>query len=972
MWRHPLILSFIFTGVCLGGTAQEELSPEAVRLFAEDAFPVLEENCLKCHGGEDEIKGGLRLTSRSSLMRGGDRGPAVNPEEPAKSVLLQMISYKDEDHQMPPKRELASWDKEVLTEWIMMGAPWPGGGEEDPEPSLLHGFERDDPKLWAFQPLERPVPPPVDDPAWSENPIDAFVYTRLQAAGLEPSPMASKAALVRRLYYDLTGLPPAADEVEAFVSDSDPAAYDRLIDRLLASPRYGEQWGRHWLDLVRYADSNGYERDTNKPFIWRYRDYVIDAFNKDKPYDQFVREQLAGDELDEHGAEEITATGYYQLGLWDDEPADREVARYDGLDDIVNTTGRVFLGMTMGCARCHDHKIDPIPQSDYYRFLSFFQGVHITGLAETLRSIMTPDEARLHEQEQERKEDDLRDVTDSLRKILMEFRAQLIAKKPEIAEEHSLLLSDLVDLRYRFYRDTWDALPDFDNIKFETDGTVDNNFITTALATRKRAIGLVFEGRLRVPVSGTFSFHVEARDGVRLIVDGKTIKTIDELGHHGEEVEVELEEGLSPFRLEYFTKDGPPLLRLRWSGPEVDERRLTAPVDGEEGFESLQVRFDELGEALLAPEMVEDFHTLQDQLGEIRRREVFGKLASAVVERGREPEDTHILIRGNPHVKGKIVTPGFPLIFNEEDPPLPALNQPEDSSGRRRQLAEWISGEDNPLTARVMANRLWQYHFGRGIVRSPNNFGTVGRPPTHPLLLDWLASEFVDSGWSMKHLHKAIVLSRTYRMSSRGNPEGLAKDPTNDLFWRYDMRRLTAEEIRDSLLAASGTLNTKMHGPGIYPEMPEEALATSSTGAGKWGESSLEEAARRSVYIHMRRSLLLPILEDFDLADTDASCPVRFSTTQPTQALGMLNSEFVNGQAQLLAERVEAESMGDEADQVRRALEIATSRSVAEDEVAQGLKFMDEMADVEGLSRARAFERFCLLALNLNEFVYVD
>ena len=972
MWRFSVILVLLLTGFCVDISAQEELSPEAVRLFTEDAFPVLEENCLKCHGGGDEIKGSLTLASRSGLMRGGDRGPAVNLEDPAASVLLEMISWKDEDHQMPPKRELASWDKEALVEWVTMGAPWPGGGAEEEVPSLLHGFERDDPKLWAFQALERPSPPSVDDRAWSENPIDAFVYARLQAAGLEPAPLASKAQLIRRLYYDLTGLPPTAAEVESFVSDSDPAAYERLADRLLASPRYGEQWGRHWLDLVRYADSNGYERDGNKPFIWRYRDYVIDAFNKDKPYDQFVVEQLAGDELSEGGAEGIVATGFYQLGIWDDEPADRETARYDGLDDIVNTTGRVFLGMTMGCARCHDHKLDPIPQADYYRFLSFFQGIRITGMDGTLRSIMTPEEKAAYEEGLRAKDEEESRLTDARRDQLMAFRSALIASRPEIAKERNVQLSDLTGLKYRFYRDTWDALPEFDAIKFEDKGKIKHNFISTAPATRERAIGLVFEGKLRVPASGTYTCGFEARDGLRLIVDGETVQAVDELGHREEEFEAELREGLLPFRLEYFTKDGPPRLRLWWSGPDMERRMLSVPSRGEDGLDSLEDLFREYGEEVLSAEAVKAFRSIRREMRQNERSRPEGKFAASVIEPGREPDDTHILIRGNAHVKGKVVTPGFPVIFDVADPEELPVSDAYRSSGRRTQLADWIVDGANPLTARVMANRLWQFHFGRGIVRSPNNFGVVGNRPTHPELLDWLASEFVDGGWSMKRMHKTIVLSRTYRMSSRGNRDALAKDPTNNLFWRYDMRRLTAEEIRDSLLMASGTLNTKMHGPGIYPEMPEEALSTSSTGAGKWGESSPEEAARRSVYVHLRRSLLMPILTDFDLADTDASCPVRFSTTQPTQALGMLNSAFVNGQAELLAKRVEAESTGDEGDRVRLALEIATSRAVATDEVARGLEFIDEMAEVEGLSRERAFERFCLLALNLNEFVYLD
>jgi hypothetical protein len=635
-----------------------------------------------------------------------------------------------------------------------MGAPWPGADRTAPKATRRGEFRitARDRAHWAFQRVKRPPVPAVKDRAWVANPVDAFVLARLEAKDLRPNPPASKRALIRRLYYDLTGLPPTPGEVEAFVADGSPDAYEALVERLLASPHYGEKWGRHWLDLVRFAETNSYERDNPKPFAWRYRDYVIRAFNQDKPYDHFVREQLAGDELADSTADALIATGYYRLGIWDDEPTDRLQARYDGLDDIVATTGQVFLGLTVDCARCHDHKIDPIPQKDYYRLVAFFQNIN----------------------------------------------------------------------------------------HYRNGGPTD----------------------------------------VRPIDTGRA---------------------------------GP--AASRW-----------------------------------------------------RTREQ----ALCVTEAGRTAPPTYVLLRGNPHVKGARVEPAFPVILGGRAPVLPAPPEGARSSGRRRVLADWIVSGDNPLAARVMANRVWQYHFGRGIVRSPNNFGLQGDKPTHPELLDWLAVELVRQGWRLKPLHRLILTSNAYRMSSRGDRTALAADPANDLLWRFDMRRLTAEEIRDSILAVTGTLNPRMYGPGVYPAIPREVLASQSMPGKGWGKSSPAEQSRRSVYVHVKRSLLTPLLESFDLAETDRSAPVRFSTTQPTQALHLLNSAFLNRQAALLAGRLRREAGDDAAKQVRRALFLATARPPTDAEVKRGMGLIAAFQEKDGASAKMALEYFCLLVLNLNEFVYLD
>lgn len=597
---------------------------------------------------------------------------------------------------------------------------------------------------WSFQPVRQTVPPTLALERIGEasgHAIDAFIAERLRQKGLPVPKEATRRALIRRVTYDLTGLPPTPEAVEAFVSDSSAQAWENLIDRLLESPHYGEKWGRHWLDLVRFAETNSYETDEAKPHAWRYRDYVIRAFNTDKPYDRFIREQLAGDELPDGGADGLIATGFYRLGIWDNDPADKELALYDQLDDLVATTGQVFLGLTVDCARCHDHKIDPISQRDYYALLAFFRNIH-------------------------------------------------------------------------------------------------------------------------------------------------------------------------PYR----------------NGGATDE----VPLPGQTEAKAL-----------------------------------------AVTESGRSAPVTHLLRRGNPGSPGEAVEPGFLSVLSSA---IPSITPPTSggSSGRRRALADWIAAPENPMTARVMVNRVFQHHFGRGLVRTPSDFGVQGSVPTHPELLDWLAAEFIRDGWSLKRLHRLILTSHAYRASAVPTPQALRLDPANDLFSRFDMRRLTAEEIRDSVLWIGGSGNPRMYGPGVYVNLPKEVLASQSVPGKGWGQSPPFDQARRSIYIHVKRSLLTPVLLSFDLAETDRSTPVRFATTQPTQALGMLNSSFFNEQARVLADRIRGEAGSQPKAQVRRVLHRVTGRPPAEAEVARGTALLESLIREEGLGPAAALDAFCLLAFNLNEFLYLE
>lgn len=824
--------------------------------FTSQVRPLLESKCVSCHSGEKQ-QGGLRLTTRDAVLKGGASGPAVDPKG-GKSLLLDAVNYRG--RRMPPQGQLSPKDIATLTRWVAMGTPWATGEHASLEPKGHTGPPRVTPetmKFWSFQPVRRPeVPswPGVQVGAstvrlaastngkpgsrnaelaqrWVRSPVDAFLLKRLEAAGLAPNGPAAKEALLRRATYDLTGLPPTPQEVEQFVNDASPNAWEKVVDRLLASPHYGEKWGRHWLDLVRYAETNSYERDGDKPFAWRYRDYVINAFNQDKPYDQFVLEQLAGDELPARSPEKLIATGYYRLGIWDDEPVDGEQALYDDLDDIASTTGQVFLGLTIGCARCHDHKLDPIPQKDYYRFLSFFNGIHRLGGPNRGRDIprysLRPLTPELEQQQREQ---------------VTAHEEKLRRSAEQIAGIESKVLPDLIPVE----REDW--------------------------RTEARRPGILKERVPRLLSQADFDRYLALRE------ERKTLER------------------------------NPPSSREQ---------------------------------------------------------------ALCVKEVGPEARETCVLLRGSAQARGEKVEPGFLTVLA---PPAPQIVPPPggESSGRRLALARWIASEQNPLAARVIANRVWQYHFGRGLVRSSSNFGFQGDRPTHPELLDWLASEVVRQGWHLKPLHKLIMMSSAYQMSSRANPAALAKDPENDLFWRFDMRRLEAEEVRDSILAVNGSLNPEMGGPSIFPTVPAEVLAGQSIPGAGWGRSTPEQQRRRSVYVFVKRSLMMPILAAFDGPEPDLTCAARFATTQPTQALGMLNSTFLNEQARVFAQYLRKQAGDGAADQVRLCLTRTLQRRPTSAEVERGVSLLETLRKDEKAGAEDAVAAFCVVALNLNEFMYLD
>ena len=859
MFRFGFYTVSLLLAVCLlrQGMAAEkprEESPpakfraEQLEFFATQVAPVLHAHCFSCHGGEAKIQGNLRLTSREAIRQGGESGPAVNLDKADESLLLEAINYKSLE--MPPKGQLPPEQIDILTRWVKDGLPW--SDEAIAAAAKAHGPPQVDAKarnFWSFRPLASPAIPIVKDKSWVRNPVDAFVLAKLETHGARPAPLASKASLLRRAYYAITGLPPTPEEIDAFTADDSPGAYEKIVDKLLESPDYGEHWGRHWLDLVRYAETNSFERDGTKPNAWKYRDYVIRSFNDNKPYDQFIREQLAGDELQPLTRDGVIATGFYRLGSWDDEPADRELAYYEQLDDIISTVGQTFLGLTTGCARCHDHKIDPFPQKDYYRLVAFFHGVNGYNNGDGAQRVMEAGEGAAPGK------------TGGRLKAIKPFREDLGKLEGQAAE-------------------------------FEQKLARLNEQIT---AVEKRA-----ERELIAGEKDDFAFP-ENR-------------------------------------------------------PAILEKRV--------------------GSVISKAEYGQYRTLLADRNALIQSRPASIETALAVIEQGPLPRDTFILARGIPGNRTDKVEPGFPTVMlsaDAADPVIPPAPNDALSSGRRRVLADWIADPANRLTARVMVNRLWQYNFGRGLVRSSSNFGYQGTPPTNPELLDWLASEFVASGWNLKSMQRLMLTSSAFRMASHGDPAIVTKDPENDWLSHFDPRRLSAEELRDSVLAVSGNLHrTKRGGPSVFPVIPAEVLAGQSRPGDGWGQSTPEEAASRSVFVFVKRSLAVPLLAVFDAPDPDAPCPVRFTTTQPSQALGLLNGQFLKQQGGIFAESIRRKGPLDSAAQVREILRRVTQRTPATAEIERGVKFIALMQEQEKLTVEESLARFCLLALNLNEFVYLD
>lgn len=802
--------------------------------LAEEAYAILEKNCQVCHGAAMQMSK-LDLRTREQVVAGGERGPAVLPGNLERSWLWKLASHQVKP-EMPPGQKLADEDLETLKQWIMAGAPFPKTAATDEEAAKLAALKKleerpisdEERKWWAFQPPVRHELPAGK----SDHPVDAFLDAKFTEAGIAPAPEADPRTLVRRLYLDLVGLPPTPEQVDAYLADQSPNKWAKLVDGLLDSPHYGERWGRHWLDLVHYADSGGYERDFDWPTMWRYRDYVVNAFNNDKPYDRFILEQIAGDEVDPENPEAHIATGYLRMVL--DNNIKDERTRMDELDDNVSTTSLTFLGMTVGCARCHNHKFDPIPQKDYYQMQAVFFSTK-----EVDYPLVSDEVVASHKAANEAIDAKRKPLQDRIAELEKTYREQLFEEK--------------LDELPSYYRTAWET-----------------------------------------PES-------ERTEGQRL-----NARQVDKLFG-----QVKTDEVLA-----------------RMSEEEISER------------EGLQVELKQLNE-----QRPEPYPT-----------------ARTVAEAGPEPLPSYFLHRGDPGSKGSQMDPGVltvaalqPISF---EPPPPTA----ETTYRRRQFAEWIASERNPLTARVMVNRIWQHHFGDGIVRTPSNFGKMGEKPSHPKLLDWLATEFMRSGWSVKHMHRLMLTSRAYRQSADDIEANVAEDPENRLFWRAPRNRLEAEAIRDEILAVAGTLDDKVGGPAVRPYIDPDLWQSSTSRI--WGGKEVGDRTtwRRSVYVFSKRSIRYPMFEAFDQPDMVGHAADRASSTVAPQALLLMNNAEILLQAKFFAQRLIEEAGAEPEAQVERAFELALARPPRDEEKTAAVEFI--------ASNPTGLVDFCQAMFNLNEFVY--
>ncbi len=824
--------------------------------FASEVAPILEQRCVQCHGETQQVSD-LRLDSREAILQGGKHGPAVEPGNSERSLLYRHVTGQAEPR-MPFGSTLAPEEIATLKRWIDTGAEWPVPANEAAQQKVW----------WAFKDPVRQDPP--DSQA---HPIDAFLTARLNDKELKRAPRADPRTLVRRAYLDLVGLLPPTDVVDAFAKDPSKEAFSKLIDELLDSPRYGERWGRHWLDAVRYADSSGYEHDYDQPHAWRFRDYVIESFNDDKPYDRFVKEQLAGDELADQSFETLTATGMFRVGprvLFREK--DNPQYRYTYLDDIIATTSRVFLGLTVDCARCHDHKFDPISQMDYYRTMAVFF--------------------------------------------------------PYVRYDFPLADEEAVS---RHTAETEVVTAKIEPLK----GQVANIEAPYKDAARKRALAAFPE-----------EIQLAVRTPEEDRTPGQKLLAAQVVSLSYEEYEDLISE-----------EDSARIADLKDQIAKLEEN-LPAPLPTAMGIRDGDYRF--------APNGLGD----EVQPGKGDREDFSGIDGTWLPEENYVPPPAHFLPNADYRNKGQLIEPGYIEVLSRGEP-FDAKSPPHRiSTGRRLALANWIASRENPLTARVMINRIWMHHFGEGLVYTASNFGSMGTRPTNPELLDWLATEFVRKGWSIKAMHRLIMNSESYQMaSSHADPAAAKADPENKLLWRFRQRRLEGEVIRDIILDAAGNLNLEAGGPGFFPPIPEEVRE--SFPKGKWDMAEPgPENWRRSIYIYAKRGLRYPLFEVFDQPNMNVTCERRTTTTVPTQALTLLNNQFALRQARHYAERV-AKLTDEAADRIREAYRIALSRTPTESELDANLDFLRQQTEYHDGDALAALTDLCDVILNLNEFLYV-
>lgn len=972
--------------------------------FDDKVATILASHCLDCHSG-GEPKGKLDLSRAALASKGGETGPAIVAANLDESLLWTRVAADE----MPPKKPLSTDDKLVLKEWIASGAKW---GTDPIDPYRVTTSKRAGYDWWALQPIKRADVPKVAGDSPARNDVDRFVLERLNAAKLTPSAPASREALVRRIYFDLVGLPPSPQEVKAFVDDNAPDAYVKLVNRLLDSPHYGERWARHWLDVAHFGESDGFEFDRMRPNAWPYRDWVIAALNADMPYDQFAKLQIAGDVLAPNDPGAITAAGFLVHGAFDSlvpaGDAMRQIMRQDELEDVVGLVGQTYLGLTVHCARCHDHKFDPIPTADYYRLASSLSGVRRG------ERTLPP-----------------RDIPQQLTNRIQELRGNL-KKLDDLARERIAKASGepvtknaptpLVSFDFDSPRGAGILPASHAELKFELRGgakvesgalVVDGkDSFATSTAIDKEIREKTIEAWVKLDSleqRGGAAISLQTLDGnvFDAIVFGEREPGQWMAGSDGfqrtqsfaGEKETASAETTVHFAIVYgndgsitgyrngelygksYKSTGPAVFRAGQSqlvfglrhSPAGAGKMLTGNIhraalydralSANEIAASIEVAGKIVTEAqLVASLTAEEKSSRIAATSELKALEVeLTRLQSAKVYSitPKEPDAaTHVLIRGNPQQLGEIVSPGglTSIKFTPANVDL-APTSPE--AERRRQLAEWIARRDNPLFARTMVNRVWHYHFGRGLIDTPSDLGFNGGQPSHPQLLDYLASEFMDSGWSLKHLHRLIVNSATYQQASLPRKDAMARDADNRLLWRYSPHRLDAESIRDAVLAVSGELNRDRGGPSFQDF---RAYDNHNSQYYEPTDPVGREFSRRSIYRMWARGGKSPLLDTLDCPDPSTATPKRGSTTTPLQALAMLNNSFMLRMSDAMAARIVRESGANATAQVTAAFELAYCRKPREDERQLAVAFVE----------ANSLAALCRVLLNTNGFMYVD
>jgi len=988
--RRWLLLTVAYLGCWVAPATTAEPAIDFDRQIA----PLLASRCLDCHSG-DEPKGKLDLSTAASALRGGESGPAIVPGKLNDSQLWERVAAGD----MPPKKPLPENERQLLKDWLAAGAKW---GSDPIDPFRFSTTSRAGYDWWSLQPLKS------SQASSQENAIDDFLRQKLQANNLDSSPPADRRALIRRLTFDLTGLPPTPQETAAFLRDDSPQAYGKLVQCLLASPHYGERWARHWLDVAHFGESDGFEFDKMRPNAWRYRDWVIDALNRDLPYDEFAKLQIAGDVLRPNDPQTLIATGFLVGGAFDGllpaGDAMRQIMRQDELEDIVGLVGQTFLGLTVHCARCHDHKFDPIRAADYYSLAAALAGVRRG--ERSLPAGQAPRE--LQERQQ--------DLSKQLKSLEETARATILAKRKRAIDDQTTKVPEPF-ASWEFDEDVKDARGHLhgqlhgkarlENGALVLDGS---SHVTTAplpkrikektleawvqLADLKQRGGGVMT--LQTLDGGIFDSLVygERNAGHWLAGSNFFQRTKDLQGP----VEEEADKQFVHFALVYHGdgriaafRNGQPygseyqsgsaitfdsgksqiVFGLRHGSPGgnkmlkglVDRARLyMRALSPEEIAASAGVASTYISEMELVAQLSEDARkeretlknelaALGNQLDSIREPKTF-----AVAP--QQPDVSYLLIRGNPQQKGPEARPaGIRSLTPKHFDFQLAANAPE--ADRRRKLAEWIASEKNPLFARTLVNRVWQYHFGQGLILTPNDLGFSGGQPSHPELLDYLAGEFIRRKWSLKELHRLIVTSRAYQQSSLPRANALKVDSQNRLLWRYSPRRLEAESVRDAMLMVAGELNTARGGASFKDFEPFNRGGTQFY---RPIDATGPEFNRRSIYRMWARGGKNPLLDTFDCPDPSTTTPTRGSTTTPLQALSLLNHSFTLRMADAFAERLAREAGEDTQKQLLLAFELTTGSPPAAEQLAASRTFVQK----HGLSP------FCRVLLNSNAFLYVD